>query len=185
MAFNIRFFGRISSTANDLSHTLWGYTNTDDTLGTIGALGYFNKLISDLASGYGKIDKGDVIVTRGSDGNTFFLVTHVTTNVGTVPYLSEKRLGDWDTKTVDTDYEGVAVDMYVIARVASTAAIDKAGIIAETPIGTVRAKSYADNVIPGGQILFPVKANESWKVTSVWVEGSPTYEIFTLPVTPF
>jgi len=190
MAFDLNFLGRISSTGNENANVVWSYINTDDAEATIRADGYFNGAMGDLTNGVGRLSINDIIYSQGTEGHHMLRITAVVGNVTTDGYLDRSgELGSWTTKQVNTDYV-TATDIFVTAQVELRPPYpdDASGIIAETPIGTIRAKTYAI-VRPGdvfnisnATITFPVRKGDSWTVTTVVTSGTPLFIVRSIPL---
>jgi hypothetical protein len=85
MAFDIKYMGRVSTSANNDVQKVWIYngtaTGSNETVATIAASGYFNAFMVNVVLGYGPLSVNDMIIINGNNANSLYTVTAVTTNV--------------------------------------------------------------------------------------------------------
>ncbi len=93
MAFSLDNFDKLSTAGIEVVRKIFAYTDTDETLATLSASGYFNDVDHRLTI-------GDSIFMRGSDGSAQYEITAVSPNVtmeaSTDPGALSETLADGD-----------------------------------------------------------------------------------------
>ena len=91
MAFQIKYMGKVSSSANTLALNVWTYNGLpaggNETAAAIIASGYFNPFMQSVTQGYGPLQVGDIIFVSGSDTNNLVQVETTAPNVTVSPFL--------------------------------------------------------------------------------------------------
>ncbi len=99
MAFDIKYMGRVNTSANSEALKVWTYNATasgaNETAATISASGYFNAFQQNLTAGKlsGPLAVGDVIHLHGNDASGMYVFDSITTNVTVASYAAIGAVG--------------------------------------------------------------------------------------------
>ena len=130
MSFDINYWGDSSVTSNSDAGHMYIYTSSADALATIVASAYFNDVIR-------RLEVGNIIYIRASDGAALVKVTSVTTNVTTSIILN-----------ADVSHRVVFAGEHTTAGGAAAEAITVTGALAtDLAIATVHTVGASPQVI--------------------------------------